>query len=345
MRPDPTRLEIGYWLASEEHAPRALVRNARRAEEAGFASAMISDHYHPWTERQGESPFVWSVLGAIAQATESLRVGTGVTAPIMRIHPAIIAQAAATTASLMPGRFFLGVGSGERLNEHVVGSSWPPSSVRLAMLEEAVDVIRVLWCGGIANYRGRYFTVDRARLYTLPDELPSIFVAAGSSASAAAAGRFGDGLVGVTPNAGLVEAFEAAGGLGKPRLAQIHVCWAATDTEARRTAHEWWPVAALPGRLLSDLALPRDVERAASLVREEDLARVVVCGPDPERHHAGIARFAAAGFNRVYVHQIGPDQDGFFRFYEREILPRFTALPHRDAPDDWVGAGRRPPGR
>lgn len=141
---------------------------------------MISDHYHPRTERQGESPFVWSVLGAIAQATESLRVGTGVTAPIMRIHPAIIAQAAATTASLMPGRVFLGVGSGERLNEHVVRSDWPPANVRLAMLEEAVDVIRVLWCGGIANYRGRYFTVDSARLYTLPDELPPIFVAAGS---------------------------------------------------------------------------------------------------------------------------------------------------------------------
>ncbi len=323
--PDPTRLEIGYWLSSEEHSPRMLVRNAERAEEAGFASAMISDHYHPWIERQGESPFVWSVLGAIAQATGHLRVGTGVTAPIMRIHPAIVAQAAATAASLMPGRFFLGVGSGERLNEHVVGSDWPPADVRFAMLEEAVDIIRVLWCGGVANYRGRYFTVDHAQIYTLPDALPPIFVATGSAASAEAAGRFGDGLIGVTPNARMVDAFEVGGGVGKPRLAQIHVCWAETETEACCIAHRWWPVAGLPGIVLADLALPRDFERVAALVREEDIGRIVVCGPDPERHHRAIARFAAAGFNRVYVHQIGPDQEGFFRFYEREILPLFVA--------------------
>jgi G6PDH family F420-dependent oxidoreductase len=330
--PDPTRVEIGYWLSSEEHAPRMLVQNARRAEEAGFSSAMISDHYHPWTDHQGESPFVWSVLGAIAQATKQLRVGTGVTAPIKRMHPAIVAQAAATTATLMPGRFFLGLGSGERLNEHIVGSDWPPAHVRLAMLEEAVEIIRMLWRGETYSRRGGYFTVDNARLYSLPDEPPPIFVAAGSPQSAEAAGRFGDGLVGVTPTGRLVEAFEIGGGIGKPRLAQAHVCWAETEAEARRVAHRWWPVAAMQGAVLSDLALPRDIERVARLVREQDVARVVVCGSERERHLAAIARFAASGFNRVYIHQIGPDQEGFFRFYEREVLPRFAPPGSEEVP-------------
>ncbi len=208
--PDPTRLEIGYWLSSEEHAARALVRNAVRAEEAGFSSAMISDHYHPWTDRQGESPFVWSVLGAIAGATEHLRVGTGGTAPIMRIHPS--GRRAGHDRDADARALFLGVGSGERLNEHVVGSDWPPADVRLAMLEEAVDVIRALWRGEIYSHRGRYFTVDNARLHSHPEVAPPIFIATGSPGGAQAAGRFGDGLVGVTAGAHLVEAFEAGGG-------------------------------------------------------------------------------------------------------------------------------------
>ncbi len=200
------------------------------------------------------------------------------------------------------------------------------------MLEEAVEIIRGLWGGDIYGHRARYFTVDNARLYSRPAEPPPIFVAAGSSRSAEAAGRFGDGLVGVTPSARLVEAFETAGGLGKPRVAQVHVCWAETEAKARRIAHRWWPVAALQGAVLSDLALPRDFERVAALVREEDVARVVSCGPDAERHLAAIARFAAAGFSRVYVHQIGPDQEGFFRFYEREVLPCFTRSSDEEDP-------------
>lgn len=169
---------IGYALSSEEHAPADLVRNARLAEDHGFSFALVSDHFHPWIDRQGNSPFVWSVLGGIAQSTRSLMVGTGVTCPTIRIHPAIIAQAAATTAAMMPGRFFLGIGTGENLNEHVLGDAWPEWDVRAEMLEEAVEVIRALWSGEVTSHRGRHYTVQNARLYTLPDELPLIHVAA-----------------------------------------------------------------------------------------------------------------------------------------------------------------------
>lgn len=323
------RLELGYWLSSEEHGPADLVRHARRAEEVGFGSAVISDHYHPWTDRQGQAPFVWAVVGAIAQATRRLRIGTGVTAPLIRLHPAVVAQAAATAACLLPGRFFLGVGSGERLNEHVTGQPWPAPDTRRQMLEEAVGVIRCLFLGETVTHRGRYFTVERARLYTRPERPPPIYVAGSSRPGAETAGRVGDGFIGVTPNPRHVEVFEAAGGIGKPRLGQIHVCWASSAAEARRVAHRWWPNAALPGAVLTELAEPRDFEQAARLVREEDVARVVICGPDADVHLSAIAGFAAAGFNRIYLHQVGPDQEGFFRFYEREVLPSLPDAPVR----------------
>jgi coenzyme F420-dependent glucose-6-phosphate dehydrogenase len=221
------------------------------------------------------------------------------------------------------------------LNEHVVGSDWAPAEIRLAMLDEAVEIIRMLWRGEVYSRRGHYFTVDNARLYSRPDAPPPIYVAAGSPRSAEAAGRFGDGLVGVTPSARFVEAFEAGGGLGRPRLAQSHVCRAQTEAEARRTAHRWWPVAGLQGAVLFDLALPRDFERVAALVREDDVARVVVCGPDPQRHHAAIPRFAATRFSHLYIHQIGPDQEGFFRSYEREVLPKFASSSDKEVPK-WI---------
>src|SRR5689334_24680227 len=158
--------ELGYTLSSEEHPPNDLVRNARAAEEAGFEFLSISDHFHPWVDAQGHSPFVWSVIGGIAQVTERFRLGTGVTCPLIRIHPAIVAQAAATCAAMMPGRFFLGVGTGENLNEHILGDRWPSAPIRLDMLEEAIQVIRLLWQGGEQNWDGKYYTVDHARLYT-----------------------------------------------------------------------------------------------------------------------------------------------------------------------------------
>jgi coenzyme F420-dependent glucose-6-phosphate dehydrogenase len=322
--------EIGYALSSEEHRPNDLVRYARQAEEAGFMFALISDHYHPWIDRQGQSPFVWNVLGGIAQATGRLRVGTGVTCPLMRIHPAIIAQAAATTAAMMPGRFFLGVGTGENLNEHILGDHWPPADERREMLEEAVEVIRLLWQGGLQSFQGAHYTVENARLYTLPDEPPPIIVAAAGPESAELAGRIGDGLISTAPEAELREKFEAAGGRGKPCYGQVHVCWAADEATARRTAFEQWPTTAIKGELGQELALPRYFEQAAGMLREEDVAKLIVCGPDPERHLAEIRKFAEAGFDYVYVHQVGPDQEGFFRFYEREILSKLQH-PHRAA--------------
>src|SRR5918994_7478300 len=231
--------EIGFALSSEEHTPLDMVRWAERAEQAGFTFALISDHYHPWVDRQGHSGFVWSLIGAISQRTERLVLGTGVTAPIMRIHPAIIAQAAATSATLMPGRFFLGVGSGEALNEHILGDKWPEASVRLEMLEEAVEVMRLLWQGGVQSHYGDYFVLENARVYDLPEEPVKVMVAASGTSAAELAGRIGDGFIGTSAERETVEAFESAGGDGKPRYGQMSVCWAENEEAAVRMAHEW----------------------------------------------------------------------------------------------------------
>ncbi|HEX2034750.1 MAG TPA: TIGR03557 family F420-dependent LLM class oxidoreductase [Chloroflexota bacterium] len=320
-------VEIGYALSSEEHAPNDLVRQARLAEEAGFTFALISDHYHPWVDAQGHSPFVWSVIGGIAQATQRLRLATGVTCPIMRIHPAIIAQAAATAAAMMPGRFSLGVGTGERLNEHILGGAWPAHTVRLEMLEEAVDVMRLLWRGGVRSFSGLYYTVENARLYTLPEQPPQVFVAASGPKAATLAGHIGDGLIATSADAQLVQTFQAAGGAGKPRIGQCTVCWAPDEATAKRTAFEIWPNGGLKDPLNTELALPSHFQRAAAMVTEDDVAESIVCGPDPEKHRAKIQEFVDAGFDQVYVHQVGHDQEGFMRFYQREILPKFQSSP------------------
>lgn len=322
-------VELGYALSSEEHAPLDLVEYARRAEETGFTYALISDHYHPWIDRQGHSPFVWSVLGGIAHATSRLRIGTGVTCPTMRIHPAIIAQAAATVATMMPGRFFLGIGSGENLNEHIVGDRWPSPRTRLEMLEEAITIIRLLWEGGVRSYEGEYYTVDRARLYTLPDEPPPLMVAAAGTSAAELAGRLADGLINTEGDRKIAEAYREAGGDTKPRYGQVTVCWADDEAAARRTALEVWPNAGLPGQLSTELVVPAHFEQASSMVTEEQIGQAVICGPDVERHLEGIQRYVEAGFDHVYVHQVGPDQEGFFRFYEREILPRVNSQTRR----------------
>jgi G6PDH family F420-dependent oxidoreductase len=313
---------LGYALSSEEHAPNDLVHYARRAEESGFTFALISDHYHPWIDHQGHSPFVWSVIGGIAHATQRLTLGTGVTCPTMRIHPAIIAQAAATSALMMPGRFFLGVGSGENLNEHILGNRWPAHDMRQAMLEEAIEIMRILWQGDPLTYRGVYYTVENARIYSLPDQPPPILMAASGPRAAEAAGRIADGLVTTTPDADLLKRFEAAGGSGKPSYGQLTVCWGQDEASARRTAYEYWPMAAVKGELTQELPTPAHFEQAAKMVREEDVAQAIICGPDPERHIAAAKEFVDAGFEHVYVHQVGPDQEGFFRFYEREVLPK-----------------------
>ena len=317
-------VELGYALSCEEHAPNDLVRHAQCAEEVGFKFAMISDHFHPWLDKQGHSPFVWSVIGGIAHTTQRIKLGTGVTCPIMRYHPAIVAQAAATSAAMMPGRFILGLGSGENLNEHILGEGWPSAPVRQDMLEEAIEIIRLLWQGGEQSFDGAYFTVDHARIYTLPDEPPPVMIAASGPQAAELAARLGDGLITTSPDAELVKTFSSNGSASKPRYGQLTVCWAADETQAKKTAYEWWASAAVPGELSQELPLPRHFEQALGTVREDDVAKAVICGPDVARHRKAIQEFVDAGYDHVYIHQVGPDQDGFFEFYKKEILGSFS---------------------
>jgi coenzyme F420-dependent glucose-6-phosphate dehydrogenase len=319
-------ITLGYKLSSEEQSATDLVRWAQMAQDTGFGFALISDHFHPWTNRQGQSPFVWSVLGAIAQATQRLAVGTAVTCPSLRIHPAIIAQAAATTATLMPGRFFLGVGTGENLNEHVVGQGWPETEVRQARLEEAIEVMRLLWKGGNQSFHGRYFTVENARLYSLPDTPPPLYVAVGGPHSADLAGRLGDGMIGTDADAALLSAFDEGGGSGKPRYCELTVCWAKDEKTARRIAREQWPTSAMESNLSWELPLPEHFEAVATLVTEDQVAESIVCGPDPERHLEAIRTYARAGYDHICIHQVGRDQKGFFEFYAEEILPELKSI-------------------
>ena len=315
-------MEIGYAFSSEEHTPAALVEHAVAAEDAGFTWGLISDHIHPWVDAQGHSPFVWTTIGAILVATERLRIGTGVTCPLIRYHPAIVAHAAATCAALAPGRFFLGVGTGENLNEHVTGSRWPAPDERLDMLEEAIEVIRLLWQGGVQTHRGTHYAVDHARIYDVPDDPPELYVAAAQPLAARLAGRLGDGLISVAPDEQVVDAFEEAGGGGKPRIGMMHVCFGRDEAEARRLAHEVWPNGGLTGSLSQELALPEHFEQAAQTVTQDDVAENVPCGPDPEPILEQIRAYDEAGFDHVYIHQIGPDQEGFLRFAQRELLAR-----------------------
>jgi len=314
--------ELGFALSSEDHPPSELVRQAVIAERAGFTFALISDHFHPWLDAQGHSPFVWSTLGGIAQATETIRVGTGVTCPTIRVHPAIVAQAAATVACMMPGRFFLGVGSGEKLNEHVTGARWPLPDERLELLEEAIEVIRLLWQGGEQTHRGAHYTVDHARLYTLPDEPPELFVAAAKPHAAELAGRVGDGLVSTSPDGEIVSRFEESGGSGKQKIGMLHVAYDEDAEAGLERAHRLWPNTGLQGPGGQDLARPTDFEASVAMVTEEDMAEITPHGPDPEPYLDAIGRYADAGFTHVYVHQIGDNQDEFVDFAARELMPR-----------------------
>ena len=321
-------IELGYTLSSEEHPADRLVEIARLAEEAGFGFVSISDHFHPWTDRQGQSPFVWSVIGAVASATKRIRIGTGVTCPTIRVHPAIVAQAAATCAQLLPGRFYLGLGTGENLNEHVVGARWPAAEIRLEMLDEAIHVIRDLWSGENTTHRGTHYEVENARIYSMPDSPPPIYVAGSGPKSASLAANRGDGLIGVSPDAEFVRSYRDAGGRG-PAYGQMHVSYASSPEEGRRAAKEIWPNSAIPGELGQELPLPRHFEQAAGTVTEDMLAETVPCGPDPDLHLEHLQRFVGAGYTHVYVHQTGTDlesQRAAIGFYRREIMPKLDGL-------------------
>ena len=314
----------GYKLSSEEHDPNDLVRYARRAEEAGFTFAAISDHFHPWTDKQGHSPFVWGVLGGVAQATEKLEVTTGVTCPTIRTHPAIVAHAAATAAVMFEGRFSFGLGTGEHLNEHILGDKWPRAGVRREMLEEAIDVMRELWEGGNTNFSGKYYTAENARIYDLPEQPIPILVAASGDKALELAGRKADGLISLAPDEETTGKFDEAGGRGKPKYAEVQVCWASDDDQALDTALEWWPNMGAPGELSQELPLPRHFEQVAGQVSKEDIAEKLAYGPDVERHLAMVRKYKDAGYTHIWMHQIGPDQEGFFTFYEKEILPTLS---------------------
>jgi G6PDH family F420-dependent oxidoreductase len=316
-------MQYGYKLSAEDFGPKELVRQAQLAEASGFDFVEISDHYHPWLDSQGHSPFAWSVLGVIAAKTDSIGLATGVTCPTIRYHPAIIAQAAATMAIVSDGRFTLGVGSGERLNEHVVGRGFPAVAERQALLREALEIIRQLWQGGYQSYRGEYLDLEDARLFDLPDELPVIAVAAGGPAAARLAAELGDGLFGTEPKAKLLETYRGAGGNG-PTYGEVGLAWAQDEASAVKAAYESSKWSLTGWKVMSELPNPANFEASARFVREEDVAAKTPCGPDAAKHLEAIRTYEQAGYDHVVLANNGPDPDGFMDFFARELKPQLT---------------------
>jgi G6PDH family F420-dependent oxidoreductase len=312
--------ELGYFLSSEENGPRQLMQYAQMGEQAGLTDILISDHYHPWIERQGESPFVWSVIGAIAAST-NCKVTTGVTCPTVRIHPAIIAQAAATSSLLLGGKFVLGVGSGEALNEHILGTRWPEAPLRLEMLEEAVDIMRELWRGEFVSHHGKHYTVENARIYSAPDQPIPVYVSGFGPMATALAARIGDGYVNASPSKEGTSVYRREGGRG-PAIGALKVCWGTDEAAAQKLAYDLWKTTGVPGELNQELPMPGHFEQAAELVTEDQVANSIPCGPDPERHLTAIREYFDAGYDQVYIGQIGEDQAGFLDFFSKEIRPR-----------------------
>ena len=318
-------VEIGYTLNTEEHGAPALVKNARLAEEAGFDFVSLTDHYHPWNRIEGQSPFAWTVLGGIAAVTDRVKVSTGVTCPTVRYHPAIVAQMAATAATLMEGRFELGIGSGENLNEHILGDRWPPATVRIEMMKEAIDVIRTLWQGEVTDYCGTYYIVEKAKLFSLPETLPPIIVSGMGPISAKVAAESGDQLIHVVtePQQAMaaMAAFKAAGGMGKPCMAEISFCYHEDEATAKEIAYKWWPIVAFKGELNWLLPSWSHYEQLQQMVTPDKVAEIITCGPSLERFVAKVKEVQGLGFDRIVIHQAGPEQEKFFRFAKDELLP------------------------
>jgi len=317
---------FGYKLMTEEHGPHALVEQASNAEKSGFDFLAISDHFHPWIEKEGHACFVWTVLGAIAGATESARLMTAVTCPILRYHPAIVAQAAATMAILSNGRFSLGLGSGEQLNEHVVGRGWPCADVRHEMLVEAVEAMRELWKGGMQSYRGLHVTVEDAKIYDLPDEPPAVVIAVGGNRAARLAAEHGDGMITTVPSSDWIGKYREAGGEG-PLYVEAGLCWGPSEDEAAETAHTYGRWSALGSfKVLAELPNVANFEDASERISPDDMKQSLPCGPDVDRHVEAIREYIDAGFDHVCLHQVGPDQEGFLRFWREELGPRLRDL-------------------
>ncbi|MGW6057440.1 LLM class F420-dependent oxidoreductase [Streptomyces sp. NPDC055189] len=320
-------VQIGYTMMTEQAGPRALVDDLVAAEQAGFDFSVTSDHYFPWLESQGHAPYAWSVLGAAAQATSRIPLMTYVTCPTVRYHPAVVAQKAATMQLLSEGRFRLGLGSGESLNEHVVGAGWPSPQVRLEMLEEAVDVIRALFTGDNVNHQGTHFDVANARLWDVPDELPPIGVAVSGGRSCALAGRVADLVIATEPKAKLIESFDRHGGSGKPRVGQLPVCYDTDKDAAVARAHDqfrWfaggWPVnSELPG--------PSGFAGATQFVTRQDVAEQIPCGDDVDAFVEAVRPYADAGFTEIALVQVGGEhQRPFIDWAEKKLLPALREL-------------------
>jgi G6PDH family F420-dependent oxidoreductase len=318
-------MQIGYKLMAEGFGPAELVRQAVLAERAGFDFVEISDHFHPWLDNQGHSPFAWTVLGTIAARTERIGLATGVTCPTVRYHPAIIAQAAATLALVSGDRFTLGVGSGERLNEHVVGRGFPDVRVRQEMLREALEIIRLLWRGGYRSYEGRHLRLEDARVFDLPGRPPPIAVAAGGPAAARIAAELGDALFATEAKPAIVRHYRESGGAG-PRYAEVPMAWAPDEHTAARTALATTRWALTGWKVMSELPNPVNFDSATTTVREEDILAKFACGPDPARYLEVARQFVDAGFDRLVMVNTGPDPDGFIDFYQRELDERIRRL-------------------
>lgn len=318
---------LGYKLMSEEHGPAALIRNARRAEQAGFDFAAISDHFSPWLEEQGHAALAWPVLGAIAGATRTLGLMTAVTCPTFRYHPAVVAQGTATLALLSGERFTLGLGAGERLNEHVVGAGWPGVAERHERLAEAVEIIQGLLDGSLTGFAGRHFRIDHARLFDRPARKPLVAIAAGGPKAARLAATRGDALMATEPDPALVTAYRDAGGIG-PRYCEVALCYGSREEEARQTAHRLfrWSLAGWP--VMAELPDTAAFAAASRHLTPEAVADKISCGPSIAAHIDAIGRYLDAGFDHVVLTQIGPDQDAFIDAFERDIAP---ALRRRDA--------------
>ncbi|MBV9450977.1 MAG: TIGR03557 family F420-dependent LLM class oxidoreductase [Streptosporangiaceae bacterium] len=308
----------GYFLSSEEYDPGSLIRQATLAEQAGFEALWISDHFHPWLDEQGESSFVWSVIGAISQVTD-LPITTAVTCPTVRIHPAIIAQAAATAGLLTNGKFNLGLGTGEALNEHITGQRWPSAAERREMLEEAIEIIVQLFTGEQLTHHGKHYQVDTARLYSTPAQPPPVYVSGFGGHSARMAAKVADGYICMGPKADLIQIYRDEGGEG-PVQGGIKGCWGKDEHSARKTMHRLWPTDSIPGESAQLLPLPRHFEQLSELITEDMIE--APHGPDPDPYLKAIEAYQQAGFDEVYLGQIGGNEEGFFDFASGQLLPR-----------------------
>jgi G6PDH family F420-dependent oxidoreductase len=318
--------QFGYKLMSEEHGPRALVTNAARAEAAGFDFVSISDHYHPWVEAQGHSPFAWSVLGAIAQVTKTIGITTGLTCPLIRYHPAIIAQAAATIAVMSDHRFTLALGAGERLNEHITGATWPSAPERHEMLSEAIDIIRLLWSGDVTSHIGAYYEIDHARLYDLPDTPVPIVVGVSGPHSVRLAAEKADGIMATEAKSELTEGFRSRIDHRAPCYTEVALAFAPTEKAGLELAQERFAFSALGWAVNSELPTPHAFEAATKFIRPDDLAQTIAAGPDVEKHVAAVKKYLDAGFDHIALVGIGPDQEAFIDFFEKTLHPALREL-------------------